>query len=207
MRRNVNRLFVALVGVAMLGLAPDGAADPVSARPLVAAGETQRSVLRRILLRDDKEPNASGEAEVFAVVSGIGIDGRPRVEIQPMPWLEHDRRWYYPDHVLVDWSRFGTGYVNVQLFEDDGASQYDRMSADIAAAFSVADDWTRDTPLNVVRSIGEVVMAVLKTRILANETDYVDSFYVIERGKKYLNHNGAGVNAMITIEPDPAPPQ
>ncbi|MGF6710201.1 hypothetical protein QFZ41_001165 [Luteibacter sp. W1I16] len=182
-------------------------AIPARAIPSTGDGHasTATTILRRILLRDDKEPDAAGAAEIFAVVSGVGHDGKARVEIHPMPWLTHDRRWFYPDHPLVDWSLFSAGYVNIQLFEDDGAARHDRLIDQLAEVLASLETWLPGSSLAAARSqvqtMGDLVLATMRTRAFLNETDYVDSFYVIERGKKYLNQNGAARNAMLTLEP------
>ncbi|WP_448096605.1 DUF3103 family protein [Luteibacter yeojuensis] len=181
------------------------APSPASPSSGDSHASTATTILRRILLRDDKEPDAAGAAEIFAIVSGVGHDGKARVEIHPMPWLTHDRRWFHPDHPLIDWSRFSAGYVNVQLFEDDGAARHDRLIAPLAETLASVKTWLPGTPLEAARSqvqaMGDLVLAAMRTRAFVNETDYVDSFYVIERGKKYLNQDGAAKNAMLTLEP------
>lgn len=82
------------------------------------------TMLRRMLLRDDKRPDALGEASIFVVVSGTGHDGKPRTEVHPLPWVKHDRTWYDRSYPLVDWRRFTGGYVTLHI--------YDRVPGDAA---------------------------------------------------------------------------
>ncbi|MDQ7996454.1 MAG: DUF3103 family protein [Luteibacter sp.] len=75
------------------------------------------TMLRRILLRDDKHPNSLGEASIFVVVSGTGQDGKPRTEVHPLPWVKRDRTWYDRSYPLVDWRRFTGGYVTLHIYD------------------------------------------------------------------------------------------
>jgi hypothetical protein len=204
MERNLRGILT-IIGLA--SVLPANSSHARQLPPIVhaAAAAPSTTILRRILLRDDKEPDVAGGAEIFAVVSGIGADRKAHVEIQPMPWLAHDKRWYHPNQVLIDWSQFSGGYVNVQLFEDDGATQLSELTKRLNELLGSVDTWLVGSPIEAARGdvqkIGELVFAAVRTRAFVNETDYVDSFYVIERGKKYLNHDGAAKNAMITLEP------
>ncbi|PWF65633.1 hypothetical protein CBX98_25510, partial [Vibrio sp. T9] len=52
----------------------------------------QLTILKRIYLTKDHEPNIQGDADIFAIVSGVGPDGKAQIITKDMPWLDHDKR-------------------------------------------------------------------------------------------------------------------
>jgi hypothetical protein len=150
----------------------------------------QLTLLKSIYLDNDHEPDTAGDADIFAIVSGIGPDGKAQVLTRDMPWLDHDKRWYTPGMDLINWTDYGTNYVNVQLFEDDGDTNF----KDIAQAVigSVGDLSVliapEAPPALIVAGVTKIANAVLKAmpvKWFQNPPDYIDSFYVIERGGNY----------------------
>lgn len=150
----------------------------------------QLTLLKRIYLENDHEPNASGDAEVFAIVSGVGPDGKAQVITKDMPWLDHDKRWYAPGMDLINWNDFGTNYVNVQLFEDDGDTNFKEIAEAVITAVGdlsvlIAPEAPAALIVTGVSKIANAVLKVMPSKWFKNSTDYIDSFYVIERGGNY----------------------
>lgn len=85
-----------------------------------APGEETLTVLQRIELKDAKESFPKGDAEIFAVISGVGIDGQPKVTVRQLPFLTAANQPRTPNMDLVHWSDFASRYVNIHLFERDG---------------------------------------------------------------------------------------
>jgi hypothetical protein len=85
-----------------------------------AAGEEALTVLQRIELKDAKESFPKGDAEIFAVISGVGMDGQPKVTVRQLPFLTAANQPRTPNMDLIHWSDFASRYVNIHLFERDG---------------------------------------------------------------------------------------
>lgn len=150
----------------------------------------QLTLLKSIYLEDDHEPDTAGDADIFAIVSGVGPDGKAMIITKEMPWLDHDKRWYTPGMDLINWTDYGTNYVNVQLFEDDGDTNFKEIAQAVITAVGdlsvlVAPE---APPALIVAGVSKIANAVLKAmpvKWFQNPPDYIDSFYVIERGGNY----------------------
>jgi hypothetical protein len=158
----------------------------------------QLTLIKKIYLTDDEEKNSGGDAEVFAIVSGIGPDGKAQLITKDMPWLDHDKRWYTPGMDLINWTDYGSNYVNVQLFEDDGNTNFKELAAAVIAAVGdlsllIAPEAPPALIIAGVTKIADQVLKAMPASWFTNPTDYIDSFYVIERGGNY----GTDENPMI----------
>jgi hypothetical protein len=170
----------------------------------------QLTLLKSIYLEFDHERDITGDAEVFAIVSGIGKDGKAQLITKDMPWLDHDKRWYTPGMDLINWSDYGTNYVNVQLFEEDGNTNFKDLAVAVTSAVGDLATLIAPTapPALIVAGVSKVAAEILKameSSWFENSTDYIDSFYVIERGGKYGTDaaplKGARKEAFMVLEP------
>jgi hypothetical protein len=161
------------------------------ASTLRATSDTEQlTLLKSIYLEKDHEPNIQGDAEIFAIVSGVGPDGKAQLVTKDMPWLDHDKRWYKPGMDLINWTEYGTNYVNVQFFEEDGDTNFkDLALAVIKAVGSLSLVVAPEAPPALivagVSKVAEEILKAMDSKWFTNDADYVDSFYVIERGGKY----------------------
>lgn len=169
---------------------PAGTSD--AAAPGIDSDEKieQLTLLKRIYLEKDQEPDIQGDAEIFAIVSGVGRDGKPQLVTKDMPWLDHDKRWYTPGMDLINWTDYGTNYVNVQLFEEDGDTDFKALAEAVLKAVGDVSVLVAPTapPALIVAGVTKIANEILKAMPGAwfkNANDYVDSFYVIERGGNY----------------------
>jgi hypothetical protein len=156
----------------------------------VASTPEELSILTDIYLADDREPNTAGDAEIFAVVSGVNSEGKAEVIEVQLPWLDHDKRWYTPNQDLITWRSFATNYVNVQLFEDDGDTNFKDLAVSVANAVgSLATIVAPGAPpALIIAGVSKIAAEVIKAmdaKWFQNNADYIDSFYVIERGGNY----------------------
>lgn len=174
-----------------------------------AQGE-QLTLLKRIYLEKDQEPDIQGDAEIFAIVSGVGHDGKPQLITKDMPWLDHDKRWYTPGMDLINWTDFGTHYVNVQLFEEDGNTNFKALAEAVLTAVGdmsllVAPEAPPALVVTGVTKIANEILKAMPAVWFENSNDYVDSFYVIERGGDYGTKEkpleGARGEARIVLAP------
>ena len=150
----------------------------------------QLTLIKRIYLAKDHEPDIQGDAEIFAIVSGVGRDGKPQLITKDMPWLDHDKHWYTPGMDLINWTDYGTNYVNVQLFEEDGNTDFKALAESVLKAVGdlsllVAPEAPPALIVTGVTKIADEILKAMPGEWFQNANDYVDSFYVIERGGNY----------------------
>jgi len=157
--------------------------------------------LDRIRLNDDQEPWALGAAEVFAVVSGLQVDAtEPEMVTVDMPWMDHDQTDYTPQQPLVIWGNYRFNTANVQLFEDDGDTNYQELL--VALATGVKTALGAFAPeYAVIADIAGAILKAMPTSWFANDIDYLDSFYLLQRGQGYTDRMGAANNAKVTLTP------
>ncbi len=140
-------------------------------------------------------------AEVFAVVSGLQIGAaEPEMATLTLPYLDHDNTDYTPGQPLVIWGNYRFDAANVQLFEDDGDTNYQDLLVALtdgvkAALGAFAPEYA------VIADIAGAILKAMPTTWFANDTDYLDSFYLLQRGQAYTDRMGAANNAKVTLTP------
>ena len=167
----------------------------------------ETSKLTRIRLANDQEPWISGAAEIFAVVSGVQPDqAAATLTIVDLPYLDYDGTDYSPNQILVFWSQYRYAAANVQLFEHDDNTNYQQLA--VALSQGVTAILGAFAPAYAV--IGQVATAILQAMPagwFANDDDYVDSFYTLEKGRNYTDYSGAGRNVTLSLAPYTLPQQ
>ena len=167
--------------------------------PAMAALDTTK--LTRIRVQNDQEPWVSGAAEMFAVVSGVQPDqAAATLTIVDLPYLDYDGTDYTPNQILVFWSQYRYAAANVQLFEHDDNTNYQQLA--VALSQGVTAILGAFAPAYAV--IGQVATAILQAMPagwFANDDDYVDSFYTLEKGRAYTGYVGAAGNATVSLTP------
>ncbi len=166
-------------------------------------------MLKWIYLRKDHEPNSKGNAEIFAIVSGLQRGPNQRhvahVEVIDMPYLDHDKRSYFPNQVLVNWDDFYYKAVNINLFERDTGTDYKKLAKNlinsatevlIGAAGGSAGLWA----LSLNKLANAILDEVGRGGFLSDGNDYVDSFYTIRSDHNYHKLYGARNNASMGFE-------
>jgi hypothetical protein len=178
----------------------------LSGTSTLAAG-IDTTKLTRIRLANDQEPWISGAAEVFAVVSGVQPDqAAATLTIVDLPYLDYDGTDYSPNQILVFWSQYRYAAANVQFFEHDDNTNYQQLA--VALSQGVTAILGAFAPAYAV--IGQVATAILQAMPagwFANDDDYVDSFYTLEKGRYYTNYVGAANNATVSLAPYTLPQQ
>ncbi|WP_303636372.1 MULTISPECIES: DUF3103 family protein [Stenotrophomonas] len=171
----------------------------------LSADGTQASLditrLDRIRLADDQEPWALGAAEVFAVVSGLQLGASaPEMVTVDLPYLDDDGTDYTPQQPLILWGNYRFNAANVQLFEDDGDTNYQELLVALsngvkAALGAFAPEYA------VIADIAGAILKAMPTSWFANDIDYIDSYYLLQRGQAYQDRMGAANNAKVTLTP------
>ncbi|MFC7183957.1 DUF3103 family protein, partial [Kitasatospora paranensis] len=174
-------------------LAP--AARPASAAPAAtAAGGWWATKITGIEVNDDEEPWFKGAAEMFALVTGFGQDGKARVDTVDMPYLDYDGTVYRPNQILVNWSNYKYNLADAVLMEDDGDTNYLALAQALAAALLTITDQGAYIPLV------NAILAAMPTSWWTDDPDYVESWYTLARGDSG-RRDGARGNGWMTVEP------
>jgi hypothetical protein len=170
--------------------------------PSIASAAQELSMLRKIRVEDNKENWFKGNAEIFALISGFGADGQPFVKSRPMLFLAKSKVDYTPNMDLVNWAECSAPYVNVQLFDKDGDTDFQQLATGLVKAVGEGLKLSPTTaPYAAVAEIGDAILNAMDGSWFKNSPDYVDSIYVLERGKTYSDHKGAANNCTFSVEP------
>lgn len=157
--------------------------------------------LDRIRLAVDQEPDIKGAAEIFAIVSGLQKDEKkPELRTFEMPWLDYDKTDYYPQQDWIHWGNYRYDVANVQMFEEDGQTNYKTMLSALVNVVGAAVGPVQPT-VGAVSLIADTILKALPDAWFVDDHDYVDSFYLLRRGMTYRTHAGAGANAIIDLTP------
>lgn len=157
--------------------------------------------LDRIRLAVDQEPTLKGAAEIFAISSGLQIDEKkPEMRTFEMPWLDYDQQDYYPGQDWIHWGNLRYDVANVQLFEEDGNTNYKAMLEALLKVVGTTIGPFEPT-VGMVSMIADRILQVLPDAWFTDDHDYVDSYYLIQRNKRYSGWSGAGANAVVDLEP------
>lgn len=179
-------------------LAKNGLSTPATNRgtapSAAAAGGFWTTKVDAVYLNNDEEPWTSGDAEIFSLVSGFGLDGKVRVDSVDMPYLDTDHHTYYPNQILVNWSNYKYNLADVVMMEDDGDTNYAALTKAIATALLTITDQGAYVPLV------NAVLDAIPTSWYTNDPDYVDSWYTLavnSTGTLY----GARGNGWMQVSP------
>jgi hypothetical protein len=148
-----------------------------------------------IQVADVKEPWLKGNAEIFNIVGGVGLDGKPKVDIVEMPYLDKGGRTYYPNQLLVHFNGYRYNLADVVMMEDDGDTNYQNLARVIATAL-----------LTVVSGGGTYIPLVtaiidaIPTSWWTDDPDYVDSWYTLSTGSQGRLRGAAG-NGWMDVTP------
>jgi len=147
-----------------------------------------------VRLSDDEEPWIKGAAEIYSIVSGVGLDDKPQVDIVQMPYLDYDDTTYYPGQILVNWSHFKWNAVDAVMMEEDDGTNYRALAQAIASALLTLLDGVQYAPM--VNAILEAIPDSWWT----DDPDYADSWYLLTK-QTNERRNGARANGVITYAP------
>ncbi|WP_459211424.1 DUF3103 family protein [Aquimarina rhabdastrellae] len=163
----------------------------------------QTTKLDKIRLNNDEEPWISGAAEIYAITSGIkNTNKEPEIKIIPMYYLDHDGTDYYPNQVMLFWDDYRYQAANIQLFEKDSNNNYKSLVTAITnGVFQIIGLVSQQPWVNVLGAVAAAILEATPDEWYTNDDDYVDSFYTIEKNKRYTNYMGARANAKVNLSP------
>ncbi|GAA1657643.1 DUF3103 family protein [Catellatospora bangladeshensis] len=158
------------------------------------AGGYWATKVNAVRLSDDEEPWIKGAAEIYSIVGGFGLDGKAKVDIVQMPYLDHDGTTYYPNQLLVHFSAYKYNLADVVMMEDDGDTNYQQLASAIATALLTIFD------LGVYIPLVDPILSAIPTSWWTDDPDYVDSWYTLSTGSSG-RLNGAAGNGWLEVGP------
>jgi hypothetical protein len=169
-----------------------------SAPPTATAGFwTTR--LMSVRLDDDEEPWIKGDAEIYSIVSGVGANGSPQVDMVQMPWLETDGKTYTPGQILVDWSHFKYNAVDAVMMEEDDGTNYRALAQALVTALLTILDGVQYAPMV------NAILEAMPDSWWTDDPDYVDSWYLLTRqtneSRRGARQNGTAAFAPYYVKP------
>jgi hypothetical protein len=150
--------------------------------------------LNSVWLNDDEEPWVEGDAEIFSVVSGFGLDGAVRVDTVDMPYLDNDHHTYYPNQIIVNWSFYKYDEADLVMMEDDGSTNYAALAKALADALLTITDQGAYVPLV------DAILAAMPDSWWTNDPDYVDSWYTLAENSSGTLYGARG-NGWMNVSP------
>ncbi len=145
--------------------------------------QPNKTVLKRIKVKSDKEPWYKGGAEMFALAMG-GQNGHARVDVMDMGYLNHDGSTYHPDQTIIKWANFTWTNVDWLIMEGDATicdAGWSRYASVVANAIHTAGQSTTYVPLNDLAkqalSDKDQICDPWWPNSLIDLPDFVDSFY------------------------------
>ncbi|MDX3097492.1 DUF3103 family protein [Streptomyces sp. ME19-03-3] len=173
---------------------PSAAPSSRSSSAAAAAAGFWTTRITQVRLSDDEEPWVKGDAEIYTLVTGFGLDGVARVDPVDMPYLDNDGTTYSPNQILVNWSLYKYNLADAVMMEDDGSTNYRELARAIAGVLLTIADQGAYIPLV------NAVLDAIPDDWWTDDPDYVDSWYTLARtdnGTRY----GARGNGWMTLQP------
>ncbi len=147
-----------------------------------------------VRLADDEEPWIKGDAEIFSVVGGFGLDGLAKADVVQMPYLNNDGTTYHPNQLLVHYSAYKYNLADVVMMEDDGDTNYLALAQAITTALLTIIDLGTYAPLV------NAILAAMPASWWTDDPDYVDSWYTLATSASG-RRNGAAANGWMDVSP------
>lgn len=171
----------------------------------LSAAPISTTVIKKIRLSDDEEPWISGKAEVYAIVTGVNPSrDEPTIDLVEMPYLDYDNKDYYPNQVVIHWSRYRWGAADMILMEQDDGTDYKELAKLLV---QVAEEVLKMIPdpevqaYAVIPQITGKIIEAIPDGVLVNDDDFVDVYYTLLQDTSYVDHPAASGNAVATLEP------
>ncbi|HHF3114087.1 TPA: DUF3103 domain-containing protein [Vibrio diabolicus] len=169
------------------------------------AAPIQTTQLKKIRLADDKEPWISGKAEIYAIVTGVNPSrDEPTLDLVELPYLDYDNQDYYPNQIIIHWSRYRWGAADIVLMEQDDGTDYKQLAKLLVQVAGEVLKAIPDPEVQAYAIIPQITNKIIDTipdGVLTNDDDFVDVYYTLMQDTSYVDHPGAGVNAVVTLEP------
>ena len=161
--------------------------------------------LKKIRLAVDQEPWISGKAEIYAIVTGVDSSRlEPQIDLVEMPYLDYDKQTYYPNQTVIFWPRYRWGAADMILMEHDDGTDYKALAKLLVQAAEEILKMIPDPEVQgyaIIPQITGKIIDVIPDGVLVNDDDFVDVYYTLMQNTPYVDHPGAGGNAVASFAP------
>jgi hypothetical protein len=164
-------------------------------------GRHMTTRLDSIRVANDHESWIMGDAEMYAIVSGVLEDNAPQLRAVELPYLKNEGITYMPEQIVLDWRDYKFRAANLQIFEQDDDTNYQAMVTAFVDAVGAVGSLAGYPELQAVTEIADRIIKLMPSDWFANSDDYVDSFYTIEMDRPYTDRIGAAQNATVILMP------
>jgi hypothetical protein len=161
-------------------------------------------MMNTLELNNVHEPWIKGAAEIYAVVSFIGKDGKGSSALVELPSVDKKNIKYDLRQIVHMWPENKYQIANIAFFEHDSGYNYSALSKIfITAAASIVTsvvDPTQTTTIavaGIVSDLASKVIDALPSGALTDDDDYVDTINTIE---KYKPDFRSGVSGNAKVE-------
>lgn len=170
----------------------------------IAAPNSETAMqLTQIRINDVQEPWVKGNAEIYAIASGVkGDDNSPALKAIALPYLDESDKNYFPNQLILFRNDYVYPVANLQFFEDDGDSvNYKSLISNLISAIDAIGDLTQQPKVRAITSIANIILETMPDEWFADDDDYVDSCYTLEIHKTYTNYACARNNLTMSTKP------
>ncbi|WP_102797820.1 DUF3103 family protein [Bowmanella denitrificans] len=165
----------------------------------------QVTLIDKISLQDDKEPWISGDAEIYAIVSGVNASrDEPELDIVDLPYLNQQQQVYQPHQILIYWQRYRWGAADVLFMEQDDNTNYKQLARqlfELAGEVMAAIPSAELQPYRAIPALSNKLLSAMPDRWFINDDDQVDQLYTVQQGQHYTDRIGAAGNLTISLSP------
>lgn len=162
-------------------------------------------MLNTLELSDVKEPWIKGAAEIYAVISYIGKDGKGASEIIDFPSVNKKNVRYDLRQIVHMWKQNYYQITNISFFEHDSRYDYSSLAkmfvTAASAVVSAVVNPTQTTTLAVAAIVSDLatkVIDALPSGSLTDDDDFADTVNTIEKYEPGTR-GGAGGNVKIEM--------
>lgn len=163
------------------------------------------TVIKQISLKDTHEPWIMGKAEIYGIVTGVDPSRvEPILDVIDMPYLDYADVQYFPNQIIIHWSRYRWAAADLLLMEHDDDTNYRVLAT---ALLNAAEKVLKAIPdpvaqgMTIIPMITNGILDAMPSSWFTNDDDFVDVFYTLQEGQTYTYYFGAGGNARATLTP------
>ena len=158
--------------------------------------------LTTVRVAEGQEPWWKDGLEVYALVSGIDpVQDKPSLLMVPMPYLGHDGATYYPNQLLLCWSDYRFGAVNVQFWDHGDGVDYQAILDALLQAAVKAMEAAGAPSYAWIPKLADTILRAMPASWWTVPDTWLDTFYSLEQGVAYRDQPGAAGNLRITLVP------
>ncbi|SHO59356.1 DUF3103 family protein [Vibrio quintilis] len=157
--------------------------------------------LTKVRAKDVHENWIKGPAEAYSLVTGVLTGNEPQVIAVEMPYLDYKKTDYYPNQIVINWSKYNYRAVDMLMYEHDSGTNYKDLVKVLVTAVGAAGTLAGWAPSAAVAEITNRVITAMPDSIYTDDDDFIDACYTLERGKTYTDFHCSSNNATISMEP------